>query len=183
MANTPNYDTNNISLGPGILYVGVAGTTPSIDVGAISEDGMTFNVKRDFLEVYQGQPKALIKTFPTQETAEVQCSSIEWNLPNLAIALGAGATTSSASQDTFAFGGDPDNDQVAVHIQHTLPSGETVSIYMWKAQPSGEWSMNMKVDTLHTFPYSFKALIATTAWDGSALPAGQQLFKIIRFKQ
>ena len=183
MANIPSYTLGNLSLGPGILYIGVSGTTPSQDVGAISEDGMTFNVKREFLEVYQGQPKTLIKTFPTQETAEITCNSIEWDLPKLALALGAGVTTSSASQDTFAFGGDPDNDLVAIHLRHTLPSGQTVSIYVWQAQPSGEWSMDMKQDTLHTFPFSFKAIAATVAWDGSALASGQNLFKIVRFKQ
>lgn len=182
MANIPAYNTNNLSLGPAILYVGVAGSTPSIDVGAISEDGMTFNVTREFLEVFQGQPKTLIKTFPTSETVELQCSGIEWNLINLALALGSGVTTSSGTQDTFSFGGDPENDQVAIHVQHALPSGNTMSIYMWRAQASGQWSMNMKQDTLHTFPYSFKAIASTTAWDGTALAQGQQLFRIVRFK-
>ena len=182
MANIPSYDADNISLGPGILYVGLVGSTPTIDVGAISEDGMDFNVSREFIEVYQGQPKTLIKTFPSQEVVEVTCNAIEWNLINLPLALGSGATTSSATEDTFAFGADPGNDEVAVHIQHALPSGNTVSIYIWRAQPSGEWSMSMSQDTIHTFPYSFKALQATTSWDGSSLPVGQQLFKIIRFK-
>jgi len=182
LANVPSYTLNNITLGPGILYLGVAGTTPSRDVGAISEDGMTFNVTRTFLEVFQGQPKTLIKTFPTEETVELTCNTIEWNLNNLPLALGAGATSSSATQDVFSFGGDPDNDQVAVHVQHALPSGHTISIYMWSAQPSGEWSMDMKQDTLHTFPYSFKAIESTVDWGGTALPVGQRLFRIVRFK-
>ncbi len=182
MANIPTYDADNISLGPGILFVGLVGSTPTIDVGAISEDGMEFTVSREFIEVYQGQPKTLIKTFPSEEVVEVTCNTIEWNLVNLALALGSGVTTSDASTDSFSFGADPANDEVAVHIQHALPSGHTVSIYMWRAQPSGEWSMSMSQDTLHTFPYSFKALQATTDWEGNALPAGQQLFKIVRFK-
>ena len=37
MSNVPSYTADNISLGPGILYVGVVGTTPSIDVGAIAK--------------------------------------------------------------------------------------------------------------------------------------------------
>lgn len=168
-------------MGPGILFIGLVGTTPTIDVGAISEDGMEFTVSREFIEVYQGQPRTLIKTFPSQEVVEVTCNGIEWNLFNLPLALGSGVTTTSATQDTFAFGADPANDEVAVHIQHALPSGNTVSIYIWRAQPSGEWSMSLSQDTIHTFPYSFKALQATTEWDGSTLPVGEQLFRIVRF--
>lgn len=164
------------------MYLGVAGTTPLTDVGAISEDGMTFNLSREFLDVYQGQPKTLITSFPITETVELECNTIEWNLMNLPLALGAGATTSTATKDTFSFGEDPGNDRVAVHIEHAMPSGQTISIYLWNAQPSGEWNMSMAPDTLHTFPYSFKALSSSTAWDGSALPVGQRLFRIVRFK-
>jgi len=182
LANVPSYNTNNISLGPGILYIGVAGTTPTTDVGAISEDGLTFTLEREFLDVYQGQPKTLIVSFPISETVTCEVQTIEWNLMNLPLALGAGVTTSTASKDTFSFGEDPGNDQLAVHIEHVIPSGQTMSIYIWKAQPTGSWELNMAQDTLHTFPHSFKALSSPTAWDGSALPVGQRLFRITRFK-
>lgn len=182
MANIPLYTVNNISLGPGILFVGLAGATPTVDTGAISEDGMEFNVTREFLEVFQGQPRTLITTFPISETVELTIQGIEWNLMKLPQALGAGVTTFSSTTETFSFGGDPGIDEVAVIVQHAMPSGHTVSIYLWRAQPSGEWNMSMAPDTLHTFPYSFKALQATTAWDGSALPVGSQLFKIVRHK-
>lgn len=182
MANVPVYDTDNFSLGPAILYLGVSGTTPLTDVGAIDADGATFSLTREFLDVFQGQPKTLVATFPISETVTLESKSIEWNLTNLAMALGAGVTTSTATQDTFAFGEDPGNDQVAVHVQHATPSGQTMSIYIWKAQPQGSWQLNLKQDTLHTFPYSFKALSASTAWDGSTLPIGQRLFRVVRFK-
>ncbi len=183
MANVPVYNADNISLGPGILYIGVAGTTPTTDVGAIAEDGMEMTVSREYLEVFQGSPKQLIKQFVTSESCEVVMNTIEWNLLQLPRALGAGVTTSSAGSDTFSFGGDPNTSELAVHIRHSLPSGHTISIYIWKAQASGEWVMNMAQDTLHNFPFSLKALVATTAWDGTALAVGQQLFRIVRFKQ
>jgi hypothetical protein len=182
LANVPSYNADNISLGPAIIYVGLVGSTPTIDVGAVAEDGMEFSVAREFLEVNQGSPKVLIKQFVTGETVELTCNTIEWNLTNLTYALGTGVTTSTASVDTYAFGADPATTEVAVHVRHSLPSGHTISIYMWRAQPTGEWNMNMAQDELHTFPFSFKALQATTAWDGSALPVGQQLFKVTRFK-
>lgn len=183
MANVPTYDADNISLGPGVLFIGVSGTTPTVDVGAIADDGMTFTVTREYLEVFQGSPKTRIKQFVTSESAEIKVSALEWNLPNLPLALGAGVTSSTASQDTLAFGGDPNTQEVAVKVQHTLPSGNTVSIYMWKCQASGTWELNLKQDELQKFPYSFRALVATTAWDGSALASNQNLFKIIRDKQ
>jgi len=183
MANVPSYNSNNISLGPGILYVGLAGTTPTIDVGAISEDGIEITVSQEFLEVFQGSPKQLIKQFKTDEGMEIVATGIEWNLINLAFALGAGVTSSSASQDTFAFGGDPDTDLIALKIEHTLPSGNTISIYVWQAQASGEWSLSLAQDELSTFPYSFKALVSTVNWNSTALPVGEQLFKIVRQKQ
>lgn len=143
---------------------------------------MEFKVTREFLEVNQGSPKVLIKQFVTGETVELTCQTIEWNLMNLALALGTGVTTSTASKDTYSFGADPGTDEVAVHVQHALPSGHTISIYMWRAQPTGEWSLALKQDELQQFPFGFKALQATTAWDGSALAVGQQLFRVTRFK-
>jgi hypothetical protein len=154
----------------------------TVDIGAIAEDGMTFTVSREYLEVFQGSPKTLIKQFVTQENAELVANAIEWNLLNLPLALGAGVTSSSASQDTLAYGGDPATKEIAVKIQHTLPSGHTVSIFIWKAQASGEWELNLAQDQIQSFPYSFKALIATQSWDGVALASNQNLFKIVRQK-
>jgi len=183
LANTSNYNVGNISLGPAVMYVGPAGTTPSIDVGAIHEDGMELSVNREFLEVFQGSPRTLIKQFVIGETVELSVQTLEWNLLNLAIALGAGITTSSASEDTFDFGGDPDTDEIAVRIVHTLPTGHTVSFYFWRCQPNGEWSLNLQQDELHSFPFGIKALEATVAWDSSALAVGQRYFRIVRQKQ
>jgi hypothetical protein len=182
MSNIPNYVADNISLGPAVMYVGAAGTTPSLDVGAIHEDGMDFNVTREFLQVFQGSPKQLIKQFVIGETVELNVKTLEWNLLNLPIALGAGVTTSTGSRDEFSFGGDPDTDEIAVRIEHTLPTGQTVSLFVWRAQPIGEWTMNLKQDELHQFPFGFRALQTTVAWDGSDLPVGQQYFRLRRQK-
>lgn len=182
MANIPNYTVKNISLGPGILYAGLAGATPSLDIGAIAPDGIEINVKRSFLEVFQGQPKSLIAQFVTQEDVDAKIESLEWNLLNLPIALGSGVTTSSASADTFSFGGDPATTYVAMRVQHATPTGETVSFYFWRCQPTGEWKLSMKEATLHQFPFGFKVLQTTVAWDGSSLPTAQQYFRVIRQK-
>lgn len=165
------------------MFIGPAGTTPTLDVGAIAEDGMEFTVTREFLEVFQGSPKSLIQRFVTEETVELTVQSLEWNLLNLVTALGTGVTTSDSSIDTYSFGGDPDTDKVAVKVEHALPSGNTISILIWLAQSLGEWTLSLAQDELQTFPFSFKALNATESWDGVALPVNQNLFRIVREKQ
>lgn len=182
MANIPAYNTNNISIGPGVVYLGVSGTTPTHDIGAIDKNGLEITLSETYLEVYQGSPKQLARTFKTGENMEIKITGLEWNLIDLAIALGAGVTTSSASQDTFAFGGDPNTSVLAAKIVHSMPVGHTINIYVWQSQVSGTWQLKMAEDTLHTFPYSFKALVSTTAWDGTTLASGSQLFKIVRQK-
>ncbi len=182
MANVPTHDADNISLGPGILFIGLLGTTPTIDVGAIAEDGMTFTVTREFLEVFQGSPKSRIKQFVITETAELEVQSLEWNLLNLPFALGAGVTTSDANTDTYSMGGDANTSEVAVRVEHTLPSGNTISIFIWRAQTQGEWELNLAQDELQQFPFAFRALEATQSWDLVDLPAKQKIFRIVRTK-
>jgi hypothetical protein len=182
MANIPTFNCDNISIGPGIFFIGAAGTTPTIDIGAISEDGMEITVTQEFLDVFQGNPKSLTCRFKTGEDVELVASGLEWNLPNLVFALGGGVTTSTATLDTFSFGSSPSTDDVAVLIQHAMPSGDTVSFYLWKAQVLGDWSLTLAQDELQTFPFSFKGLVATQNWGGEALPVGQQLFRIVREK-
>lgn len=182
MANVPAYNTNNISLGPAIVYLGLSGTTPSHDIGAIANGGLQVSLAQKYLAVYQGSPKQLAKQFKTEELMDVKIQGLEWNLIDLAIALGAGVTTSSGSQDTFAFGGDPNTAVLAVKIVHSMPIGHTLNFYFWQAQISGDWSLKMAQDTLHEFPYSFNVLASTTSWDGTTLASGQQLFKIVRQK-
>lgn len=183
MSNVPNYNTQNISLGPGVAYIGAAGTTPLTDVGAIHDDGMELTVTREFLDVFQGSPKVLIKRFVTGETVELTVKGIEWNLINLALALGTGVTTSSASQDTYSFGEDPDATEVAVQVVHSMPTGHTITLRLWRSQTVGEWKTALKQGELHSFPLSFKALSSTLTWDGQQLAVGKRLFQIVRQKQ
>lgn len=182
MANTPSFNCNNITVGPGIFYIGAVGTTPSTDIGAISEDGMEIAVTQEFLDVYQGNPKARVCRFKTSEEMEITATGIEWDLLNLPIALGSGVTTSSATLDTYAYGGDPNSSEAAISIQHALPAGDTISIYVWRAAVLGDWTLTMAQDELHTFPFSFVGLVATQNWGGETLAVGQQLFRIHREK-
>src|SRR5262245_41469480 len=105
MANVPAYDTSRISFGPGILYLGPVGSTPTIDVGAVKGD-FSLEIKRTPLEVKQGSPQSLIIEYVVDEAVTFKGTGIEWNLDRLADILGAGVTTISGPVTSIAFGGD-----------------------------------------------------------------------------
>ena len=46
--NVPSYTTSNISIGPGVLYLASAGTTPTTDVGAVR--GGELSITREKLD-------------------------------------------------------------------------------------------------------------------------------------
>jgi len=67
--------------------------------------------------------------------------------------------------------------EAAVKFVHQMPSGGTVTVYLWKAQGSGEVTITFGDDP-HEFPYEFTALTATTDWAGNTLGSKERLCKI-----
>ena len=131
MLNVPSYSTSNFSFGPGRVFMGAAGTTPSTDVGGITEDGVKITVTSKKKDIFQGNPKLVVYTFAQEQGAMVELSGIEWNQNLFEYGLGAGTTTSSASSDTLSFGGDPLVEQVAIHVQHQMAiPGHTLNAYI-----------------------------------------------------
>lgn len=180
--NLPNYTENNFSFGPGRLFLGAAGTTPTVDVGAITEDGITIQPENATKDIFQGNPKMIVHTFNQQQGVMVNATGIEWNFTNLAYALGAGNTTSSGSEDTFAFGGAPLTKKVALHVQHQMAvTGHTLNAYIWQAVSNGNPSLPLTHDE-HQFALSWKAQRVATDWAGASLATDEQLMKIIRVK-
>jgi hypothetical protein len=182
--NLPSYDTSRFSIGPCVIYLGAAGTTPTVDVGAV-ESGAELVTTRTKEEIFQGFPKTLVAQFATQETAVLKLSGIEWNVNNLVYALGSGSTTVSSSQEVIDFGGDISFTEVALKIVHQTPNGWTVNVYIWQAQGDGAITLNFS-DTHHKLPYTFNAMIpwdntskSCTDWGGGTLAAGKQLFKVV----
>lgn len=175
--NVPTVDTNRYSFGPATLLIGPTGSTPTIDVGSVLSDA-TFVVERETLDVNQGSPATLQKRFIVAETATLTITGIEWNLPNLRRALGAGTTSSAGnSTDVLAFGGDPDTAEVALELKHVLPAGTTAIIRVWSASPVGGLNLEF-TDDIQEFPMEFSALEVTTDWASQALAAGARLFQI-----
>ncbi len=179
--NVPSLNTDDFSFGPGILSIVAITTTLTatpevdlVDVGGV-RSGASFSVTRTRLDVFQGSPKALQKTFVTEESAELTVSGIEWNLSQLSDALGAGVVATVSATTTFKFGGDLNVKDVAAKFVHVMPSGDTISIRIWKAQGAGDLSVTFG-DDLHELPYTFKAQEATGGfgWDGLTLATSFQ---------
>jgi len=169
--NVPSYNTSKITFGPGILYMDVAGSTPSTDVGAVRE--ATLRISRERLDVEQGTPAVIIQTWARRESVEFVITGIEWNLANLHKALGGGNQTSSE----LGFGGDMNFNHVALKFVHQMASGGTIELDIWYAQGSGEMEIAFG-DDVHQFPMTFVALHTPTAWSGESLDEEEQLIAI-----
>ena len=178
--NIPTGSTTDISFGPARLYIGPSGTAPTVDVGYISEDGVTVEISSETKDIVQGNPKLIEYTFSQTQGVVLKVTSIEWDFENLVKALGAGVTTVTATESTFAFGGDPLVASVALQVEHQMAvSGNTMNIFMWKAVSESGINIPFGADE-HSFEYSWKAQRATTNWAGVALPYNEQLVKFER---
>lgn len=178
--NVPTLTSDDISFGPAVLYAGVAGSTPSTDVGSITEDGVSIEITSEKRSISQGNPRTPVFAFSQAQGVMVNLTGIEWDYTNFAYALGAGATTTSASEETFAFGGDPILTEIALHIEHYMAvSGNTLNVYVWKAVSEGGLTLPLGQDE-HQFEYSLMALRSASDWGGTSLGAKEQLLKIVR---
>jgi hypothetical protein len=179
--NVPTVTTNDISFGPAVIYLGAAGTTPTVDVGSISEDGVSVEVTAEKRYIAQGNPRINYYNFTQAQAAMIKFTSIEWDFDNLTYALGAGITAVSGTEATFSFGGDPIVQQVALHVQHYMAvSGNTLNVYVWTATSDSGVTLPFGQDE-HAFEYSFTAIATDTAWDNTtALGATEKLIKLER---
>lgn len=175
--NIPSYTTDNFSFGPGILYLGVTGATPTIDVGAST--GAVLRITRTVLPIDVGTPKMRIHNLCSQEMVELEFTSIEWDLLRMAQLLGGGVTASAGGVDSIALGGDFNYGKYAVLFRHIMPAGHTLDIMIWEAIGSGE-TENTFGDALHEMSYKFQAVRATTDWASASLGATVQYCKITR---
>lgn len=172
--NVPSYTTSNISIGPGVLFLAVAGTTPTVDVGAVRSGELT--ITREKLDVDQGFPAQAIVSYAVGEDVTLTINAIEWDFTHIAQALGSGVVTGQTQLD---FGGDPNFSEVALKYQHRMAAGSTIVIDIWKANGSGELTTTFG-DDVQEFPYSFTALNAANSWDGATLGDTTSLFQIRR---
>ena len=179
--NVPTYSTDRFSFGPGVLYIGAPGTTPTVEIGAVKGD-MEIAIDRTQLEVKQGSPQSLVKSYAVEELVGIKFNGIEWNLDNLAYVMGAGITSVSGAEEILEFGGDMDVSSRALRFVHILPDGGTVDIHLFQAEGSGELAIAMKETDMHELPMTFKALEASLDFEGAVPAVNKKKFKILRMR-
>lgn len=179
--NVPSHETARFSFGPGILYLGPAGTTPTIDVGAVRGDS-ELTIQRVPLEMKQGSPQSLVKKYAVEENVSLKVTGVEWDLTNLSYALGAGVTSVSGANEIMEFGGDLSFSQRAIRFLHIAPDGSTIDFHGFLAEGSGEIAVAYKETDFHEFPFQFNLLEASVDFTNSALASNKKKFKIIRTK-
>ena len=179
--NVPSYETARFSFGPGVLYMGVQGTTPLIDIGAVRGDAEV-TVERTMLEMYQGSPQSLVKKYAVKEDVILKVTGVEWDLDNIAYGLGAGVTSVSGANEIFEFGGDTAVNNRALRYIHRTPDGGTVDMHFFAAEGAGKLAIAIKQDDFHEFPFEFSMLEGTVDFSNVALGTSKKKFKIIRTK-
>ena len=179
--NVPSYDASRFTFGPGILYMGPAGSTPAIDVGAVKGDA-SLEIERTLLELKQGTPHSTVAQFCVEESIMLKLTGVEWNLNNLSYNLGAGVTSLSGANEILEFGGDMAMNNRAWRYVHIAPDGSTIDIHLFSAQGNGKLTINMKEKDFHEFAYEFEALEGSVDFTNTALAAKKKKFKIIRTK-
>ena len=130
--NTPSGQINNISFGPAKVYIGTwtggSTDTPTVDVGYISEDGVSIELASEKKNINQGNPYLIEYSFIQSQSAMIKFTSIQWNMQAFVFALGAGRTYNNNTAGDypswgnvectliFAFGGDPINKTVGNNV-------------------------------------------------------------------
>lgn len=182
--NLPTPDRLAVSFGPGRLFLGIAGATPTVDVGQITEDGISLSFTSEKGEIRQGNPRLLEDVFVKSQDLMVKITGIEWDMNNIALGLGAGVTSNTASVETFEWGGDPLATYVALQVQHQMgfAAGQTLNVNVWKAVTDSGIDISLGQDE-HKFPFAYKAMRSSLNWAGGALTATKQLVLIQRQKQ
>jgi hypothetical protein len=171
--------TGRASFGPGVVALGLAGSTPSDNVGLIGEDGVEIEFQSEMRDIVQGNPKIPIKSFAVAQNFFVRFTSIEWAAYRLAWALGTGATSVSGTNEVYRFGGGPCPTELALLLQHRkCTAAHTVNARLWKCtSETGSFSVQMG-DDLHGFAFAFKGLRSATNWAGGSLASDSQLVEI-----
>ena len=180
MYNKPAGTIGNVTIGPGILYLGVAGATPTIDVGYVTGDA-TLKFDRQKLEIRQGSPQTLIAQFAKQEDYTLEVKGIEWNLNALMRALGDGATSVSGASDIFKVGAGPAMTGIALQYVHKMSDGGTLTLNMWKVLPDGTVESSINAEKPHELKLKFIGMDpGSTDWGSGALTDGQKMLSLTR---
>lgn len=182
MSNVPTFTKNWFAFGPGVVFIGAAGSTPTEEWGAIDRDNPpSFELATERREILQGGGGAMVvQRLNIAQRLSVSFGGLEVRPERIHQLVGSGAYTTTASEHIYTFGGEPLPDDYAIHIRNVLPkSGYTQDWYIWEANGDGNLSYTMSSAEEHKVPATFQATRVTTDWAGNALASGAQLFKAV----
>lgn len=182
MYNQPVYTTDRFTVGPATILIGPAGTTPTVDVGALKGKA-TLTIERSEVEIRQGSPQTLVAKLCKQEDVSFEFSGIEWNMDRLAQVIMDGTTSLVSAQEILKVGGRPNAQAWAIRVIHKMADGGTVEIDMWKVLGDSKFTAILNEADTHDLQYKFWCMDpGSTDWAGAALTDGQKLVKISRTK-
>jgi len=171
--NLPNFDVQRISIGPAIIYVGAAGQTPTIDLGAVYEADL--KITAEDAKFFAGSPAGLQWRQTKKVEATLTVKGLEWNLSTWQKTLG-GYFGEEGNVETLYATGDI-VDSMSLRAVHQTPSGGTIIIDFFKALPSSAPEVTFGFSP-HQIPFTFSAVVAKYDFAGNALPANT-MFKIV----
>lgn len=175
--NLPGYNVKRISIGPANIYIGVAGATPTIDLGAVYESTLKITSEED--KFYGGAPSNLKWRRAKHVEVSVIVKGLEWNLSTLQTAFGGYFSSNEAGgylTETYYATGDVST-AISLRLIHQTPSGGTLTFDMFKAVPMGFSDVSFGY-AVHQLPYSFSAINSKYDYAGNALPSNT-MFKIV----
>lgn len=167
--NLPQFNTKRFSIGPAVMYLGVAGVAPTVDLGAVYEVAVKVTAENNkFLLGVPAVPQWY--RFKTIEVT-LTVKGLEWNLETIRKVMGGyylqetvGNTDVQTLYGTFEY-----VDPFSIRVLHKTPAGGTITLDVFRALPGGggDFSFGQKV---HEIPYTFHAISSPLDFEGNALP-------------
>jgi len=150
--NIPEYDTKQISIGRGRLFINkeLGSSVGWVDIGACRDAEVT--ITREKIEVEQGMPALKVETYNVRSDVTFTITGIQWNLENIAHILGL-----PEQVDKLSVVPRLDFKDVALIFVHEMPSGSFLMASIFKAKGGGEITVTF-TDDVHEIPYSFTAM-------------------------
>ncbi|MEM4720577.1 MAG: hypothetical protein QXT73_00770 [Candidatus Methanomethylicaceae archaeon] len=171
--NLPAFNTQRISIGPAIIYIGQAGQTPTVDLGAVYEAELRFSAEET--EFYAGAPSGLQWRRSRHLKATLTVKGLEWRLDSLQKAIG-GLYAEEGDVEVLYATGDI-SEAVSLRAIHQMPSGGTIIIDFFRAIPTGYPDISFGYSP-HQLPFTFSALVSKYDFEGNPLPSNT-FFKLV----
>jgi len=182
--NLPEYTTDNLSVGPGEVWVAPVHRFPYDTADAVGAvvSGMNLVCGGEVVDLRQGFPRVLIESWRAQDDVTFNFEGFEWKLDRLTYYLGAGSYSTTkweTGNQFYSFGGQTSITECSIRCKHEFPVqvtgavADSLVIDIWRCRPAGETTFTLGDDP-HSYPLSFEGMDCATEWDGSgeSVPSG-----------